>query len=57
MCDLVWFYFLSALVFRGGKFFGRRFQQIVFAVCGAFLLVLSIRFGMEGIGGLLQEVG
>ena len=57
LCDFVWFYFLSALVFRGGRFFGRRFQHIVFAVCGAFLLLLGIRFGVEGMGRLMSLGG
>ncbi len=39
LCDLGWDSFLSVLSYKGGKFFGNRFQQIVFAVCGVFLLV------------------
>lgn len=46
-CDLIWDYFLSALSFKGGQFFGRRFQKAVFAICGAFLLVYSIKSFLE----------
>ena len=42
-CDFFWDYFLSALSFKGGQFFGRRFQKVVFAICGAFLLFYSVR--------------
>jgi threonine/homoserine/homoserine lactone efflux protein len=42
-CDFLWDYFLSALSFKGGQFFGRRFQKVVFAICGAFLLFSSVR--------------
>jgi threonine/homoserine/homoserine lactone efflux protein len=38
LCDFLWNYFLSALSFAGGKFFGMWFQRAVFAVCGLALL-------------------
>jgi threonine/homoserine/homoserine lactone efflux protein len=38
LCDFLWGYFLSALSFAGGHFFGRRFQQVIFAACGTALL-------------------
>jgi threonine/homoserine/homoserine lactone efflux protein len=41
LCDFLWSYFLSALSFAGGKFFGRRFQQAVFGACGLALLVFG----------------
>ena len=44
LCDLAWFSFLGILAYRGGRFFGRRFQQVIFAVCGVFLLYLSVHF-------------
>ena len=53
VCDLVWFSFLGILAYRGGRFFGRRFQQVVFAVCGAFLLYLSVHFMTAAAGDLL----
>jgi threonine/homoserine/homoserine lactone efflux protein len=42
-CDLLWSDFLSWLAFRGGQFFGQRFQKGAFALCGAFLLLFSAR--------------
>jgi threonine/homoserine/homoserine lactone efflux protein len=41
LCDFFWSYFLSALSFAGGKFFGRRFQQVIFGACGMALLVFG----------------
>jgi threonine/homoserine/homoserine lactone efflux protein len=41
LCDFLWGYFLSALSFTGGKFFGMWFQRVVFAVCGGALLVFG----------------
>lgn len=43
-CDLGWSWFLSALSFRGGRFFGRAFQKAVFAVSGAALLFFGGKF-------------
>ncbi|MDD3655821.1 MAG: LysE family transporter [Atribacterota bacterium] len=43
-CDFCWYFFLSSLTFKGGRFFGRRLQQILFAVCGIFLLFFSGKF-------------
>ncbi|MBU1318576.1 MAG: LysE family translocator [candidate division Zixibacteria bacterium] len=47
-CDLVWFYFLSALSFRSAKFFGDKFQRVVFAVCGVFLILMGGMFIIDG---------
>ena len=41
LCDLIWYYFLSALAFRGGKFFGQKLQQGVFILCGIALLYFA----------------
>ncbi|MGB2962433.1 MAG: LysE family transporter [Anaerolineales bacterium] len=49
LCDLGWDSFLSTLSFRGGQFFGKRFQQVVFAITGAFLLFYSGKLLLEGI--------
>jgi threonine/homoserine/homoserine lactone efflux protein len=43
-CDFLWLYFLSALSFKGGQFFGKRLQQVLFIVCGVFLLFFSTKF-------------
>jgi threonine/homoserine/homoserine lactone efflux protein len=53
ICDFVWYYFLSALSFKGGQFFGRVFQKVIFGVCGGFLLFLSGKFIIEGVRGFL----
>jgi threonine/homoserine/homoserine lactone efflux protein len=49
-CDLGWCCFLSALSFRGGQFFGRRFQQVVFVLCGVFLVFFGGRYVVGAIG-------
>jgi threonine/homoserine/homoserine lactone efflux protein len=43
LCDFVWDYFLSALSFKGGQFFGKRFQKAVFLVCGCLLVVFAVK--------------
>jgi len=49
LCDFCWYYFLSAVTYRGGKFLGKRFQQVLLAACGAFLLFFGARFIFDGI--------
>ena len=49
LCDFAWCYFLSALSFRGGRFFGRGFQRVLFAICGTALLFFSGKFVVDGI--------
>ncbi len=44
LCDFIWYSFLSILSFKGGRFFGAKFQKIIFAVCGVSLLFFSIKF-------------
>ncbi|MBN1439667.1 MAG: LysE family transporter [Anaerolineales bacterium] len=53
LCDFFWGYFLSALSFAGGKFFGNRFQRAVFAVCGVGLLFFGGRFLYDAVASLL----
>ncbi len=48
LCDLAWLYFLSALSFKGGHFFGRNFQKVIFVVCGVFLLYFSTTYLIAG---------
>ncbi len=43
-CDFFWCYFLSALSFKGGQFFGKRLQQVLFLICGIFLIFFSSKF-------------
>jgi threonine/homoserine/homoserine lactone efflux protein len=49
VCDLIWLYFLSTLSFKGGQFFGKVFQKVIFAGCGAFLVFLSVKFIIDGV--------
>lgn len=49
LCDFFWYYFLSIISFKGGKFFGRKFQKIIFTICGVFLLFFSVKFIIDTI--------
>jgi len=49
LCDFFWYYFLSIISFKGGKFFGRKFQKIIFVICGVFLLFFSVKFIIDTI--------
>jgi threonine/homoserine/homoserine lactone efflux protein len=49
LCDLIWYTFLSNLSFKGGRFFGAKFQKIVFAVCGTSLIFFSAKFIYDAI--------
>lgn len=40
-CDFGWLYFLSALSFRGGRFFGRKLEQGLLIACGLCLLFFA----------------
>jgi threonine/homoserine/homoserine lactone efflux protein len=53
LCDFSWDYFLSALSYKGGRFFGRGFQRAVFAVCGVLMLVFGARLLFDAAHGLL----
>lgn len=44
ICDLSWYIFLAAMSYKGGQFFGQKLQQVLFAVCGVFLLFFSGKF-------------
>ena len=44
LCDFFWYYFLSVLSFKGGQFFGKKFQKIVFVTCGVMLLFFAGKF-------------
>lgn len=43
-CDFAWSYLLSSLSYRGGHVFGQRFQQVVFLACGAFLVLIGLKY-------------
>jgi threonine/homoserine/homoserine lactone efflux protein len=49
LCDFLWYYFLSVLSFKGGQFFGKRFQKIAFATCGVILLFFSGKFIIDAV--------
>ncbi len=49
LCDFVWCYFLSALSFKGGRFFGHGFQKVVFVVCGVFLVSFGGKYLFEAV--------
>ena len=49
-CDFLWDYFLSALSFKGGQFFGKGFQKAVFAVCGVALIFFSAKLAWDAVG-------
>jgi threonine/homoserine/homoserine lactone efflux protein len=53
LCDFVWYYFLSVLSFKGGQFFGKKFQQIIFVVCGVLLLGFSGKFIIDAVKVLI----
>ena len=44
LCDLGWSWFMSALSYRGGRFFGENFQKAVFAVSGVLLVAFGGKF-------------
>jgi len=54
LCDLIWLYFLSILSFRGGQFFGKKFQKILFATCGGFILLFGGKFIFDAVKMLLR---
>lgn len=48
LSDFFWNYFLSALSYKGGEFFGKRFQKVVFLACGVFLVFFGMKFIVDG---------
>ncbi len=53
LCDLLWDSFLSVLSFKGGQFFGKRFQQAIFVLSGAMLLFFGGQLVWNSVAGLL----
>jgi threonine/homoserine/homoserine lactone efflux protein len=53
LCDFVWLYFLSLLSYKGGSFFGKKFQKGIFLVCGVFLFFLGGKFIWDALIGFL----
>ena len=52
-CDLAWDSFLSVLSFKGGQFFGKRFQQAVFVLSGLMLLFFGGKLVWTSLAGLV----
>jgi len=56
LCDFAWLYFLSALSYKGGSFFGKRFQQVIFGVCGVALIFFSFLFIVDSVKTVIMNV-
>lgn len=52
-CDFAWSWSLSALSYKGGHFFGRSFQKIIFAASGVLLVGFSGKFAYDAVKILL----
>jgi threonine/homoserine/homoserine lactone efflux protein len=52
-CDLIWYFVLGALAFKGGQFFGNWFQRVVFVVCGVALLFFGGKLIFDVASGFL----
>ncbi|MBN2103283.1 LysE family transporter [bacterium] len=55
LCDFFWLYFLSAATHKGSHFFGKKFQQILFGICGIFLIFFSGKFFYDAVVILVQN--
>lgn len=53
-CDFLWYYFLSFLSFRGGLFFGKVFQRVLFGICGLALFFFSGKFIFDALKMFLE---
>ncbi|OHD71655.1 MAG: hypothetical protein A2W19_02335 [Spirochaetes bacterium RBG_16_49_21] len=51
-CDLAWSWFLSALSYKGGHFFGKSFQKIIFAASSVFMVIFGGKFIYDALLGL-----
>lgn len=49
LCDLLWDWFLSIISFKGGQFFGNKFQQAIFLISGVMLLFFGARLMVDAI--------
>jgi threonine/homoserine/homoserine lactone efflux protein len=52
LCDLIWFWILSYISYRGKNFFGLAFQKYLFVICGGFLFYLAWVFLNNGLKNL-----
>lgn len=53
LCDFIWLYFLSIMSYKGGVFFGKKFQKGIFLICGVFLFFLGGKFIFDALIGFL----
>jgi len=44
LCDIGWLWFISAMSYNGGIFFGKIFQKVLFYICGILLLGFGAKF-------------
>jgi threonine/homoserine/homoserine lactone efflux protein len=49
LADLGWNWFLSAAAFKGGRFFGLKFQKALFAAGGACLVLFGVYFVFDAV--------
>lgn len=49
LCDFIWYYFISFISFKGGYFFGKTFQKVIFVICGIFLFYFGGIFIFDAI--------
>jgi threonine/homoserine/homoserine lactone efflux protein len=54
LCDLVWLSFISVIVYRTHRLWGRRFQEWTFIACSALLVGFGGWFIASGIQSLLR---
>jgi threonine/homoserine/homoserine lactone efflux protein len=52
VCDLAWSWFLSALSYKGGNFFGKSFQKIIAIASSVVMVFFGGRFIYDAISGL-----
>lgn len=53
LCDFLWLYFLSIMSYKGGVFFGKKFQKGIFLICGVFLFFLGGKFIFDALSSIL----
>jgi threonine/homoserine/homoserine lactone efflux protein len=52
VCDLAWSWFLSALSYKGGSFFGKSFQKIIFIGSSVVMVFFGGKFIYDAVSGL-----
>ena len=49
LCDLFWYWFLSAASYKGRRVFGERFYETINIACGVFLILMGLKFGFDSL--------